>query len=212
MRGDDPSSRKGGRVKLQLLDDEFVTQSMEAVPADARRRQRARQGKTRGLGRHGVVECGVEAGDLREFRTRCGECADRREIVRQVKRIERDQSPQCFQQRRRDQFRSDVLGPAVNDAMSDGVQTRIAEMIVDELQQAIQRRVEVPGRAAGFAEHGAVRVAGDEMRRRVEVFDLAPSRDGQRSADIVERELQARRAGVQREYGSPGAHVAMRRE
>jgi alkylation response protein AidB-like acyl-CoA dehydrogenase len=31
-------------------------------------------------------------------------------------------------------------------------------------------------------------------------------------ADIVERELQARRAGVQREYGSPGAHVAMRRE
>jgi hypothetical protein len=134
MRGDDPSSRKGGRVKLQLLDNELVAQAMEPVAAHARRRQRARQGETRGLDRHGVVEGGVEAGDLREFRTRCGERAHGSEIMRQVKRIEWDQRAQRFQQCRRDEFRRDMLGSAMNDAMSDGAQTRIAEMIVDELQ------------------------------------------------------------------------------
>jgi hypothetical protein len=65
MRGDDPSSRKRGCMKLQLFDDEFVAQAMEAVAAHARSRQLARQRKTRGLDRHGVVERGIEAGDLR---------------------------------------------------------------------------------------------------------------------------------------------------
>ena len=52
-------------MKLQLFDDEFVAQAMEAVAAHARSRQLARQRKTRGLDRHGVVERGIEAGDLR---------------------------------------------------------------------------------------------------------------------------------------------------
>src|SRR5580658_5062838 len=46
MRGDDPSSRERGCMKLQLFDDEFVAQAMEAVAAHARSRQLARQRKT----------------------------------------------------------------------------------------------------------------------------------------------------------------------
>jgi hypothetical protein len=50
------------------------------------------------------------------------------------------------------------------------------------------------------------------MRRRVKVFDLAASGDGQRGAGIVKREFQARRAGVEHQYGSPGAQGATPRE
>jgi hypothetical protein len=189
MRGDDPSSREGRRMKLQLLDDEFVTQPVEAVATHPRRGQHARQGEAGGLDRHGVVEGGVEADDLCEFRTARGKRVDGSEIVRQMKRIEWDQRLYRLQQRRGDEFRRDVFRPAVNDSMSDRAETRVAEMIVDELQQAVQRRSEVRRLAAGFGEHGALRVAGDEMRRRVQVFDLAPSRDGQRAARIVEREF-----------------------
>jgi hypothetical protein len=80
------------------------------------------------------MEGGVEAGDLHEFGTRRGERAHGSEIMRQVKRVERDQRAQGLQQCRRDEFRRDMLGSAMNDSMSDGAKARVAEMIVDELQ------------------------------------------------------------------------------
>jgi hypothetical protein len=119
--------------------------------------------------------------------------------VRQVKRIERDQRLQRFEQRRRDGFGRDMGRPAKNDPMTDGEKARVAEMIVDEFQQAVQCRGEVRRRGAGFGKHAALRVAGDEVRFRVQVLDLAMSRQVQRDADVVEREFQARRTGVQRE-------------
>jgi hypothetical protein len=136
------------------------------------------------------------------------ERANWREIVRQVERIERNQRLQRIEQRRRDELGRDMVRPAMNDPMTDGAKARVAEMIVDEFQQARQRRGKVRGRVAGFAEHGARRVAGDEMRRRLQVLDFAPSGDGQRGADDVEGEFKARRAGVEHQEGSPGAHGA----
>jgi len=94
----------------------------------------------------------------------------------------------------------------MNDPMTDGAKVRVAEMIVEEFQQARQRRSKVRGRVAAFAEHGPLRISGDEMRRRIQVLDFAPSGNGQLGADVVEGEFKARRAGVEHQYGLPGAH------
>ena len=126
--------------------------------------------------------------------------------MRQVERIERNQRIQRIEQRRRDELGRDMVHAAMNDPMTNGAKAQVAEMIVDEFQQARQRRSKVRGRVAGFAEHGALRISGDEMRRRIQVLDFAPSGNGQRGADVVEGEFKARRAGVEHQYGLPGAH------
>ena len=116
---------------------------MKAVAANAGRRERARQGEVGSLRRHGVVERRIEAGNLWQSRARRGDRADRRNIVRQMQRIERRQSLKLCKQVLRNDLRRDVFGAAVNDAMADGDQFRAAQLIVDEFQQRREYRVEV---------------------------------------------------------------------
>ena len=106
MRDDDLAAGAFGRDPRQGRGDVFVRQPVKPVAADALRRQFARQGELLRHGRLGMVEGGIEAGDLRDARRRRGDGADRRDMVRLMQWRQRDQGLQCREHPRVDQHRA----------------------------------------------------------------------------------------------------------
>ncbi len=154
----------------------------------------------------GVVERRVEAGYLRECGPRCCNGVDRREVVRYVQWIQRGQRLEIRQQGWRHPGGCDVLAASMHDAVADRRQTGFAKMGVGEGQQGVQHsgeRIGNTGLPVLLRQHGAGHVAGQQMRRLIQVLDLAPRHSQHLVAgcgiDVEEGKFQAGRPGVERE-------------
>ncbi len=174
--GDDDAARGevGGDV-AQPAGDVFVRQAVEAVAADTLSVKRARQRDLLREARHGVVERGVVAGDLREIGTRGGDGADRREIVRLVEGASGISAWSAVEERGRDALGLHVVGAAVHDAMADADQRRGVQVVIDEVEQRGEQGF-VGGGGVGpalFVECLSARILGDEVRRGANAFHLA---------------------------------------
>ena len=135
MRDDHAALRKPGRFARELPGDPFEGQAVEAIAPDPGFRDRPRQRELLRNPRHRVMKSGVEAGDLRDARAGLPHRADRREIVRQMDRIERDHGFERREQRGVQPLGYDVICAAVDDAVADRAQPVMPRRRIDDRQQ-----------------------------------------------------------------------------
>ncbi len=160
---------------LQAAGDVLVGQAVKAIAAHADVRDGTRQGEPSGNRRQGVMKRRVEACDLRERGTGCGNRVHRREIIRHMQRIERRQSLQRRQQRWRDQLRCNMSGTAMHDAVADGCQPVATKMRVGKREQCVEEggeRRRGTCRPAFLGQNIPVGITSEHMRSRVQVLDL----------------------------------------
>jgi len=100
--------------------------------------QRTRQREPSGHWRHGVVERGIEACDLRKLRSGSCNRTHRSEIIRHMQRIERRQRLQLRHKCGCYHFGCDMIGAATHDAVTDGRQAIATQMGVSEIQQSVE--------------------------------------------------------------------------
>ena len=162
------------------------------------------------------MERGVEARDLRQIRYGVEQRADGREIVRLVQRRERIQALEVGKDVGIDADGRRIREAAVHDAMADGAQRMIAEVLADERDDMRERSIMSERGAVGpspLAQSFAARIEGFEARRRIDLFDLPVVQPSEIAAALGEqRELDARRAGVDDgdriAHGGPGPPMA----
>ena len=117
---------------------------MKAIALHALGGVAARNRQQRRLHRHAAMKCRVEARHLGHIRIAALHRFDEFDFARQMLGIERGDSPQLRQQRRRHPLRLAVLH-AMHHSMTDGIRSaRIGDLRLELLRQTIR------GRRGGF--------------------------------------------------------------
>ena len=152
-----------------------------------------------GIGR---VERGVEARDLGQLGPPLEQERDRGEVVGLVQRRERDELLQQGDHVAVDPHRLGVIRPAVDHAVSDGLEVHPLRLPANEVRDVRHGALvaELTPSPQDFSDSTSPRArARDEARRRVDALDLASDDEVETGALFGEElELHARRAGVQR--------------
>ncbi len=197
---DDPPGGNLGRDRWQHRRDVLVRKPVESVALDARIPDLTWQRNELGYLGLATMKAGIEAHDLRHSGQTLPDRFDRREVVRLMKRRERDQRAKLLERLLRHDRRPGVLRAAMHDAMTnaDDVCTRkaLAEPVGDEAERGLGVTESGIQRRVGDALTGAVLCR--ELRLRAETLDLTARVCFPRvCVGLVEdRELQARRPGV----------------
>ena len=119
MSDDDTRVGDFRRDRLQAIGDIFIGEAVEAVAANALRVETFRQGEMVGNCAMTAVESRIEAGDLRQLRKARAERLHGGEIVRLMKRRQRDVALEFVEDGRVDEDRPVIFRSAVHDAVPD---------------------------------------------------------------------------------------------
>ena len=194
----------GGRLGVELRQhrgDVLIRQAVKSISSHAGVVQLL--GKCESLRNLGIraVERRIEAGDLRQLRRALEQPTDWREVVRLMQRRERNQ---LFKRRHRASINDHglrVVQPAMHDPMADADEWHSCELGAQKRDQVVERAVMAELRALGprlLRRDRSVAPLGDKVGCSVNPFDLAANGELQlAAAREKERELDARRAGVQ---------------
>jgi hypothetical protein len=148
MGDDHPPLRQRRIERGQTGRDIFVGQSVEAIAAHPPRGIGARERQARGDAGHGMVEAGVETGDLHQMRGLACDLADRGEVVGLVERGERGKGIKFGNERLVDQARCPIAPAAMDHAVTDRDDGVILKVIVGPVVEfAEQGLVGQPGAA-----------------------------------------------------------------
>ena len=172
---------------------------MEAVAPHAVRGQFARQGELLGECRLAAMEGGVEAGDLRQVRGCFQNRRDGRQIVRLVQWRERHELPELGEDGCVDPRRRGVGGSAMYDAVAERQHVPAGQQLApcghDLVGSAMVIEHAVP--PVLFGDERAVCLECLKAGAGADAFDLAVEEFRAVVMGIVDRELDARRAGVE---------------
>ena len=154
---------------------------MEAIAAHPPRGIGARERQARGDAGHGMVEAGVETGDLHQMGGLACDLADRGEVVGLVERGERGKGIKFGNERLVDQARCPIAPAAMDHAVTDRDDGVILKVIVGPVVElAEQGLVSQPGAAVlgslapAFFEQDFARIAVDaDARGSADPFELA---------------------------------------
>ena len=199
---DDALPRDLGRELRQDGRDVLVGEAVEAVPLHAGIADLAGERDQLGDGRLSAVEARVEAGDLRHAGEPLRDRVDRSQVVRLVKRRQREEPAELLHDPRRDEDGSVEPGPAVHHAVSDPEDARAAVPGAQPLGEGVEGRSSVTHRIAERLFHRSARaVLRGEAGRRADALDLAARVQAPSSArrPSVDAELQAGGARIQDE-------------
>ena len=155
------------------------------------------------------MERGIEAGDLRDVGRRRGDERDGREIVRLVQRRQRHQRLERGHDARIDPDRRGEFGAAVDDAMAEREHGTAGQELAPELQDLVGGALVIE-LALGPAALGDGRARGVGCRKmggESDILDLSVKQQRAVAARLIERELDAGRAGV--EDGDAAGHGAL---
>ncbi len=212
MGDDHPLRRNVRRDFRQDARDIFVGQTVEAVAPDAFGIETLRDRVMIGQRAMAAMKGGVEAGDLRQIRETGQDRTDRRQIVRLMKRRQRNVAFQSRQYVLIDPDRPVVVRAAMHDAMPD--RNRIDLQLSAQPGACCRER----GRdiADGFAliaavdQHGAIGRGDAQPRPASDAVHLALDLALQAAVllDPEDLELDARRAGIGDEDGVHDTHAA----
>ena len=114
-----------------------VGEAVEAEFADAAVVVAAGDGEPFCDGWHGVVEGGVEAGDLREFGEGFLEGFDEGDFLREVGGIEGLDAVEFGEEFGGDELMVCQVGAAVDDAMADGYEGGVGDLFLDVVDQIV---------------------------------------------------------------------------
>jgi hypothetical protein len=160
-----------------LQRDVLVGKSVKAVALDAGFRQPSRQREQPRQLRLGLMELGVEAGDLAQAWTVLRDGLDRSQVVRLVQRRERAQGAQRGQRRRGDFHRRGEAIAAMHHAMARGQQAIGVVVAIDPVEHRGCREtvVGVAGERHG-GQRVALRIPRGELRVGAQSVHLAAER------------------------------------
>ena len=154
------------------------------------------------------MERGVEAGDLRDVGRRRGNELDGREIVRLVQRRQRHQLFERGHDARIDADRRREFSAAVDDAMAEREHGTAGQELAPEIQDLGGGAlvIELALGPAALGDGRARGIGGRKVCGESDVLDLSVKQQRAVAARLVERELDARRAGI--EDGDAAGHIA----
>lgn len=189
----------------QLAGQVFIRQSMETVAAHAGAGIGMWQPQAGGDRWHVTMKGGIETCDLLQFGTQALDGFHRGEMVRLMQWRQRYELLQCRQRVRIDTHGLPERGAAMHDAMSHGGKLCMAQMRGHPCKQRPQQFLVRCRRGCTPClpvHDGAVGCSGDKVRVFADSFDDAARDQMLRGQSVlVERELDARRAGIERKDG-----------
>jgi hypothetical protein len=190
----------------QLVEDVLARQAMEPVAPHAVSLVAPRNRQQPGDLRHGVMERGIEARDLRQARRTRGERFDQAKRGWQMLRRVRRRVVELRQKSRADRHGPGMIEP-MDDAVAGSVDGIEDALLVEPREHERLRRVRARGVNDAFASFGTTspgepRVAGTDP---TEVSLQCTCQIG--TAD-VHRQLHARRAGIERQNPTGGGRHA----
>ena len=190
---------------LEFSDQIRIRQAMKAVTPHALCLELPRHRHDLRHARQVAMKGRVEARDLRQIGELAGERFEQGDFARQMGRIQRAQTPQLG-----DHFRRNPLGinktlAAVHDAMSDGADFILAQMLPQPVDQLTDGLGVIAGGNRHLAERLAKCIAGAEHRLLLadpDPFHLAGQYATRRLARREQGELDAGRTAVDRQQAS----------
>ena len=183
----------------QFAHQELVRQPVESVPPHALRLVAARDRQQLGHARQVMVKRGVEARHLGQVGKPPMKRLDQQDLLRQMLGVEGTELVQLLDHFRGDSLRLAILRPAVHHAMPDRGQCIAPGAFVDPVHQSAHRRRVVRRR------HGPRKVPpGPALHpqggvRQSNPLDLAVQIRRKRVTSLEQRELDARRAAIDRQ-------------
>jgi hypothetical protein len=138
---------------------------------------------------------------------RFGDGLDGGDVVRLMKRHQRDELLQSRQDDVIDPRRLDEIRPAVGNAMADGHGPQLPAKFRPHPLRQMREGLGMAELRRRFSQgvvrqRPAVAILGFEVRRRAEALDLSPRFEVQLLLDNrINRELQARRTGIENNDG-----------
>ena len=211
--GEDEAAAGGARTgeAAKFPEEKFVGQAVKTVAADAfgvvakRNRQQLRDA------RHGAMERGVEAGDLREFGKAAEKGGGQDDFFGQMLGVKRDEAAQRAEEIRGDAAGRAELRAAVDDAVADGGKLAGVEVFLQPGGQGADGgEMGGGGRFVreGFA--GGEIFDGEGSAGQADAFDGTGPDAAKGGGGLEEGELDARRASVDGEdlfgRGGRGLH------
>jgi len=149
---------------------------MKAIAQQPRPLVLAREGVASGDGRHPTVERGIEAGDLRHVWIVAPDRLDRRERLRQMIGVDRDQRAQVVEQRGGEPFRLAMALPAVDDPVPDRRHIQRRALLAQPIGERGERGG-VIGQIALRIEERLASCVGDPQSRVLVPDPLGEQRD-----------------------------------
>ena len=199
MRHHDAPGRDRRIARRQRAGDEFIGQAVKPIAPHALLVERVRNGEAIGDGGMAAMERGVEAGDLRQAGKPRGERLQHRQRRGVVQRRQRRDRLDPRQRGGIDQHRRGQRRAAMHDPMAEAGQVGRGQRPVGQAGQGRQRLGMIAHRQRRLPRRGAVGGRDAQASRPADAFHLAGQRAVRRApgGGAVEREFQARRAGVQ---------------
>jgi hypothetical protein len=156
--------------------------------------------------RHGVVKGGIEAGDLHGSGEMVRGAFHQRKFERQMLGVEWHDAAQRIDLGRADPLRAHEVGTAMDDAMSDGAQSTAGGLPLGRSEHQFARCPVVCCHRFHRRRGGAGHRRMQARIGRADTIDGTRSDPNQRTLRREQRELDARRAAVQRQDDVIRAH------
>ncbi len=141
----------------------------------------------------------IEAADLHKARQTLLAGLDQRDFARQMLGIQRGEPAQFVEHGRGDRLRSDELRTAMNNSVPHRRGIRQADALVEHIEERLRRRGQVTGRDRLRCD-GGFTIAKDQRAIALpNPFDTPREEPRRRIAWREQRELQTRRAAIERQ-------------
>jgi hypothetical protein len=151
------------------------------------------------------MEPGIEARDLRNLGHALAQRPDRPQVVRLVQRRERHQSLQSSHDLGGNAYWAGIIDTAMNDAMAHRSQSSDAGARLQPIEQECEGAIVTGWLAFGprmLVDARARRIDATKTSPTQELFEIArDDRCEPGAVDVEDRELEARRAGVDHQDG-----------
>jgi hypothetical protein len=143
--GEDHAALRRRRVAeaCEFSHEEFIRQTVEAVPADTLRLVASRDRQQGGDTRHGAVKRGVETRHLRQSGVALAERLDQLDLERQMLRIEGAEPVQFLDHFRGELLRLAIFRAAMYHAVPHSGQCVMPAVFLDPVGQGTHRRIVV---------------------------------------------------------------------
>lgn len=198
MRENDPTARGLRRELTEARDKKLIGNAMEPIPTHAIVGEAARQGK--GLRQRGLapVEGRVETRDLRLMRRHVEDCSDRRQVMRLVQRRQRGKFAEFLQHLSGHDDRLVEMDAAMDNAVAEANDFRADEQRAADHDDFAHGCVVIKAIVREFAivQCGARGANDSQMRIDADAFDLTLEDQFVFWRRFIDRELDARRTGV----------------
>ena len=176
-----------------------IGQTVETVALNSLGVEASRNRQQLGDTRHGVVKRRVKTGHLGQFRMTLAERLDQFDLAGQMIRVVRRDAMQFIHQLRRDLFRLGMRH-AMHHSVSHGLDRSEGLLRFEPINQETRGRFVIGGGEAATGLRLSIRVVKRQIRpAQADAVNLPIKPLLQRFAHLVQRELDARRAAVDRQ-------------